>query len=160
MRLLHDIVEMFDKIRIDGFRGHEHHRDVLRLAGEQIALGNVLDMFADIGAHAREGAFARFVAARVLEQSEGLERKFGVDRQQPLVARQADDAIGPRFVGQRELEIIGAGRQAVAHDRLHPPLAEGAARLFVGENVFQRDDFLRQAGRGAPAPRRSPRGVR
>ena len=45
-----------------------------------------------------------------------------------------------------ELELVGADGQAVAHDRLHPPLAEGAARLLVGENVLQRNDFLGHAG--------------
>ena len=41
-------------------------------------------------------------------------------------------------VRERELEVVGARRQAVAHDRLHPPLAEGAAGLLVGENVLER----------------------
>ena len=53
---------------------------------------------------------------------------------------------GRVLVGERGLELVGAGGQAVAHDRLHPPLAEGAARLLVGEDVLQRDDFLGHAG--------------
>ena len=35
------------------------------------------------------------------------------------------------------------GRQAVAHDRLHAPLPEGAAALLVGEDVLEGDHFLR-----------------
>ena len=80
------------------------------------------------------------------ERGEAFERKLGVDREQAAVAGQADDAIGAGAVRQRELELVGAGGQAVAHDRLHPPLAEGAARLLVGENVLQRHDFARHLG--------------
>ncbi len=76
----------------------------------------------------------------------GLQREFCVDREQARVARQADDAVGPGAVRERELEVVGARRQAVAHDRLHPPLAEGAARLLVGENVLQRHDLARHFG--------------
>ena len=103
-------------------------------------------MLADVGAHALNGRLARLLAARLVEQREGFEREFGVDREHSGVARQANDAIGPRLVGERELELVGADGQAVAHDRLHPPLAEGAARLLVGQNVLQRNDFLGHAG--------------
>ena len=44
------------------------------------------------------------------------------------------------------LEGIGAGRQGVADDRLHPALSEGAARLLVAENFLEADHFLRQSG--------------
>ncbi len=94
----------------------------------------------------RHRRLARLLGARLVEQREGFERELGVDREHAGVARQADDAIGARIVGERGLELVGAGGQAVAHDRLHPPLAEGAARLLVGENVLQRDDFLGHAG--------------
>ena len=100
-------------------------------------------MLADVGAHARDRDLARLVVARVAEQGEGLERKFGVDGERPGVAGQADDAIGPGAVGKRELEVVGARRQAVAHDRLHPSLSEGAARLLVGENVLERNHLAR-----------------
>ena len=81
VRLLHDIIEMLDEIGIERFRRHEDHREVLRLAGKQIALADVLDMLADVGAHPRQRDLARLVAARVAKQTEGLERKLGVDRQ-------------------------------------------------------------------------------
>ena len=146
MRLLHQFVEMLDEIGIDRLGGHEHQRHVLCLAGKEIALGDVLHMLADIGPHAGERGLSRLVAARRPQRGEGLERELGVDSEEPRVARQADDAVGPCAVRERELEIVGACRQAVAHDRLHPSLAEGASRLLVGENVFQRHHLARHFG--------------
>ena len=64
MGLLHDVVEMLDKIGIDRLRGHEHQRHVLRLARQQIALGDVLHMLADVAAHARRRGLARLLVAR------------------------------------------------------------------------------------------------
>ena len=61
---LHHIVEMLDEIGIDRFRWHEHQRDVLRLAGQQIALGDVLDVLADVGAHPRLRRLSGLVVAR------------------------------------------------------------------------------------------------
>ena len=52
---------------------------------------------------------------------------------------------GRALLRQRRLELVGADRQAVADDRLHPPLAEGAARLLVGEDVLQRHDLFGHA---------------
>ena len=135
-----------DKIGIDRLRGHEHERYVLRLARQKIALGDVLDVLHDVAAHAGLRRLARLVVARRAQGGETFERKLRVDREKAAVAGQADDAIGPRTVRQRELEVVGARRKAVAHDRLHPPLPEGAARLLVGENVLQRHDLARHFG--------------
>ena len=86
------------------------------------------------------------------ERREGFERKFRVDDHEPWVARQADDAIGAGVVGERILKLEGRGGQAVPDDRFEAALAEGAARLLVGENVLEADDFLGQ--RGDPGLRR------
>ena len=48
-------------------------------------------------------------------------------------------AVGPLAVRQRRLEAVGALGQAVLDDGLHAHLAEGAARLLVGEDLLQRD---------------------
>ena len=37
--------------------------------------------------------------------------------------------------------------QRVADDRFHPALAEGAARLLVGEDILEPDDFLGEPGK-------------
>ena len=59
---------------------------------------------------------------------------------------QEDDAVRPRLVRQRVLEFVDALGQAVLDDRLHPRLAESAARLLVGEHVAQRGHLCRQIG--------------
>jgi hypothetical protein len=138
-------VEMLGEIRPDRFRGHEHQRDVLRLAGRKISLGDVPDVLADVGAHALARGLARLFATRLPERGEGFKREFGVEGEHARVAGEADDAIGPRAAGERELKFVGACRQAVAHDRLHAPLAESAARLLVRQNVLQRNDLLGHA---------------
>ena len=84
---------------------------------------------------------ARLVVARGAQRGKAFERELGVDGEQPGVAGQADDAIGAGSVGEGELELVSAHGQAVAHDRLHPPLTEGAAGLLVGENVLERHHF-------------------
>ena len=50
------------------------------------------------------------------------------------------------------MKLERRGGQAVPNDRFEASLAEGAARLFVGENVLEADDFLGQ--RGDPCLRR------
>ena len=52
MRLLDEILEIFGDIRIKRLRGHEEDREVLRLAGNEVAFGNVANMLADVGADA------------------------------------------------------------------------------------------------------------
>ena len=141
MGLLHQFVELVDEIGIDRLRRHEHQRHVLRLAGQKIALGDILDVLADVRAHPRQRRLARFVVARGAQRGEAFERELGVNGEQPGVAGQADDAIGAGSVGEGELELVSAHGQAVAHDRLHPPLTEGAAGLLVGENVLERHHF-------------------
>ena len=81
--------------------------------------------------------FSLVVGLGVAIGGHAFERKFRVDHQRALVG-QEHAAVGTRLVGQRVLEGIGAFRQAVLDDRLHPPLAEGAARLLVGEHALQR----------------------
>jgi hypothetical protein len=58
----------------------------------------------------------------------------------------SDHAIRPLAIGERRLELVGGGRQRVAHDRLHAALAEGAARLLVGEDVLERQHLARETG--------------
>ena len=94
-------------------------------------------MLADVGAQALRGEFALVVALGVAIGGDGFERKFGVDDQGPVV-RQKHAAIGPGAVRQRVLEGVGALGQAVLNDDFHARLAEGAARLLVGEHALQR----------------------
>ena len=94
MGLLHQFVEMVDEIGIDRLRGHEHQRHVLRLAGHKIALGDVLDVLADVRAHPRLRRLARLVVARGAQRGEAFERELCVDGEQARIAGQADDAVG------------------------------------------------------------------
>ena len=64
----------------------------------------------------------------------------------PGPAGKEDQAVGPRVVRKRRLELVGVDRQAVADDRLHACLPEGAARLLVGEDVLQFDHLAREGG--------------
>ena len=50
VRLLHQRLEVFVDLREHRFRGHEHEGGVLRLAGDQIFLGDVADVGFDIAA--------------------------------------------------------------------------------------------------------------
>ena len=77
------------------------------------------------------------IAARLLQRVERFERELGVDDEMQFAVGQLDEAVGPRAVAERRLEPEGGVRQPVADDRLHPPLAESAARLLVGEHVAQ-----------------------
>ena len=137
-RQLHDIVEMFVQVGIDRFRGHEEQCDVLRFAGQEIALGDILHMHADIAAHALAGGLPGVVATGLAQQREALQREFGVDDEAASVAGQGDQAVRPLPVRELRLEGEEGGGQAVADDRFHPALAIGAARLLVGEHVPER----------------------
>ena len=109
-------------------------------------------MFYDIGANPCRRMFARLFARGFPQRREGFERKFRVDDHQPGVTRQADHAIGAGIVGERVLKFEGRGGQAVFDDSFEAALAEGAARLLVGKNILEADDFLGQ--RGDPCLRR------
>lgn len=75
----------------------------------------------------------------------GLKWKLGIDHQRRRAVRHADRAVRARAVRQRLLEGIGAHRQAIRDNRLHARLAEGSARLLVGEDRLQADDVLCQS---------------
>ena len=55
-------------------------------------------------------------------------------------------AVGPLAVGKRGLEGEGAFRQPVLDDGLHAHLAEGAARLLVGEDLLKGDHVAGEVG--------------
>ena len=86
------------------------------------------------------------LALRRLQGIEGLQRKLRVDHQTQRRIRKADQAIRPGIVAEHALEGIGAGVQAIAHDRLHAALPIGTTRLLVGQDVLQRHHFARQGG--------------
>ena len=94
VRLLNNVLEIFVKIGIKRLGWHEQHRDILGLAGQKIALRDIADMFAGIGANPRRRLFARLLARGSPQRREGFERKFRVDDEDPRIARQANDAIG------------------------------------------------------------------
>ena len=102
-------------------------------------------MAGDVGAHALTGGAAR-LAAGLAEGGKAFERELGVDDQRPVVAGQVDDAVGPGAVGERGLESEGALGQRVAHDGFHAALAEGAARLLVGQHVLQGEHLAGEVG--------------
>ena len=105
--------------------------------GIRYLLGDVGDVLADVGAHARDGVLALLVGRRAAQRRHRFERKLGVDHQRPGVGHE-DRAVRPLAVRERVLEFIGALRQHVGDDRLQLALAERAARLLVRQHVLQR----------------------
>ena len=67
----------------------------------------------------------------------GLQREFCVDDQWRRAVRHFHGAIRPAAVGKCLLEGVAALRQPIGDDRLHARLAEGAARLLVGQDRLQ-----------------------
>ena len=130
---------------IDRFRGHEHQRGVLGLAGNQIFFGDVADMFQHVIAQPLAGELPLLVAARIVQRGHRFQRKFRVDAKRALVG-QEHHAIRPLARRKRELEFVRTLRHAVLHDRFHPRLAERAARLLVGEHVAQRGHLGSKVG--------------
>ena len=143
--LLDHVVETVVDFGIDRFRRHEHQRGVLGLAGDQIFLGDVVDVLHHVVAQALRGEFAFLVAARIVQCGHRLQRKFRVDAERALVG-QEHHAVRALPRRERVLELVGALRHAVLHDRFHPRLAERAARLLVGEHVAQGRHLRGQVG--------------
>ena len=113
--------------------------------GTRYFVGDICNVFDDVLPHTRCGVLALVLVRRVAPGGHRFQRKLGVDDQRSRI-RHEDRAIRPRLVLQRELEFVGSLRQPVGDDRLHSPLAEGAARLLVGEHVLQRAHLRRQLG--------------
>ena len=89
-----------------------------------------------------------------------LQRELRVQRDRPRRIGQQQQAIHPLAAIHRRLEAIGRRRQRALHQILHLDLAEGAARLLVGQDVLQphnlgrqfRDILLRRVDHGQPLP--------
>ena len=73
-----------------------------------------------------------------------LQRKLGIDGNRPRRMRQLQQAVGAHPRGQRHLEGVGRGRQRAGHQVVQLHLAEGAARLLVGQHFLQAHDLGRQ----------------
>ena len=133
------------QIGIDQLRRHEHQRQILRLARNEVLIGDGADVPAEILAQPRRRLLALLVALGFAKRRDGFERKFGIDHKRAPV-RKKYGAVGPTLVGQRELEFVAAFRQCILNDELHASLAEGAALLFVGENALQRGHLRSEVG--------------
>ena len=143
--LLQNVVEGVVEFGEHRLRRDKHEGDVLRLALDEIFPGNIVDVLAEILAKLARGLEPLVIGLGVFQRGGGFERELGVDDQMAPV-RHVDAAVGSGIIGQRELEFIGALRQAVGNDRLHAPLAEGAAALLVVEHLLQRRHRGRQIG--------------
>src|ERR1041384_8116744 len=88
--LLDQVVEAVVQFGIDRLGRHEHQREVLRLARNEIALRDVGEVPGDVLAHAPRRDLALTLAARVVQRRDRLQRKLPVDDQRPLVVRQED----------------------------------------------------------------------
>ena len=97
-RLLDDVVESFLQIGVERFRRHEHQRDVLGFAGDQIFVGDVAQVLGHVGAHPRGRLLALVVGLGFLIGGDGFEREFGVDDQRALPG-QEHRAVRPHLVG-------------------------------------------------------------
>ena len=73
-----------------------------------------------------------------------FERELGVDGDRARRVGQMQQAVDTRAGGKRGLEFIGLGRQGVLHQVVQLDLAEGAARLLVGQHLLQADDLGRE----------------
>ena len=123
---LHQVVEAVVDFGIDRLRRHEHQREFLGLARNQIFSGDVGNVLADVGPQPLPGGAALVVGLGLAIGGDAFEREFGVDDQRTLV-RHEHAAVGAGAVRQRMLERIGALWQAILNDQFHPPLPEGAA---------------------------------
>ena len=95
--LLHDILEPVMQLHVDGFGGHEHQRQVLRLARDQVFFRNVADMPGKVRAQPSRGLLALLIARCVAKRAHRLERKLGVDHQRTSV-REEHRAVGTALV--------------------------------------------------------------
>ena len=143
--LLHDVVEAVVQVGVKRIRRHEHEREVLGLAGNEIFLRDVADVLVHVLPHAGCRRAPLFVGFGVAVRGEGLKRKFGVDDQRSLVGKK-DHAIRTHLVAERMLECVAILRQAVANDDFHAALAERAALLLVGQHRLQRSDLRGEFG--------------
>ncbi len=75
---------------------------------------------------------------------EALERELGVDGDRTRRIGQLQQAVDARAGRQSVLEFVGRWRQGVLHQVVELDLAEGAARLLVGQHFLQADDLGRE----------------
>ena len=85
----------------------------------------------------RAAAAARVVVPGFAQRLVALERELRVDGDGARRVRERQQAVGTAAVGKRRLQAVGRRRQDLAHQIGELELAEGAARLLVGEDVLK-----------------------
>ena len=134
------------QLGVDRLRGQEHQRRFGGLAGHDVFVADVADVLADrlleaaLGDDQRRRVACRHGAQRAI----ALERELGVDGDRARRVGQLQQAIDAHAGGQRRLEFVGRGRQRVLHQVVELDLAEGAARLLVGQDLLQAHDLGRE----------------
>ena len=78
------------------------------------------------------------------QQLVALERELGVDGDRARRVGQLQQAVDARAGRQRALELVGRRRQRIRHQVVQLHLAEGAARLLVGQDLLQADHLGRE----------------
>ncbi len=81
-RPLHEIVEAFVQVGVNRLGRNEHQRDVLRLARNQVFVGDVGDVLGNVLLDAlAHRQLALIVVWRLAQRRHRFEREFGVDDQ-------------------------------------------------------------------------------
>ena len=141
---LHGVVDDLPMVRMDlrehRFGGNEHHCPIGGLPRENVALGNVAHVLAQIGAELPHGTGAIRFGQRIVEHAVVvLQGKLGIHRHQPGGIGQQQHAVDAVAIGQRVLELVCRRGQKVAHQAFQLHLAEGAACALVAEQLLQGD---------------------
>ena len=78
------------------------------------------------------------------QQAVAFQRELGVDGDRARRVGQLQQAVGAHAGREGHLEVVGRGRQGALDQVVELDLAEGAARLLVGQDLLQADDLGRE----------------
>ena len=122
---------------IDRFRGQEHDRAVRRLARDDVALGDIGDMFPYIILHHPPRRRPFGVGSGGAKRAVGFKRKFGIDADRARRCRHVEKTVDATAIAKRVLKAEGALGKRVTNQVFKLHLAKTAACLLVRQNILQ-----------------------
>ena len=128
---LDQLGELQIDLGMDGLGRQEHDGAAGCLAGDDITLGDVTDMFLHVTFHRPPRRRARRLVSGRRQRAVRFQRKFRIDADRSRRRGHFDETVHPPPVAKRVLEGICRIGKRVAHQVFQLHFAKGATRLLV-----------------------------
>ena len=134
------------KLGIYRLRRHKHKCGLRRLARQDIARRDIVDMLFDRIAKPPGRGQSPRVIRRIAQRVVALKRKLRINNDGAGRIRQIQQAVCPAAIGELRLKLVGGRRQNLLHQIIQLDFTERTAGLLVGQNILQTDHLVGELG--------------